>query len=267
MARPAPFQLRPSPIAGTGAFATRLIQKGERIIEYTGERISDDEATRRYDDEEMSTHHTFLFSLEDDLNIDARVGGNDSRFINHSCAPNCEAIEEDGRIFIFATEAIPKGKELAYDYQYARGDGDELEEDRYPCHCGAPTCRGTILAPRKEPAKRAGAKKRGASSSHVGTKTKTGTKTKAGVKATGGAKRRRRAKAGATEVAAETHARQGAAAKTRAAATKPGTTSAAKTRNGAPTKPAKTRGAATRAGGAGSKRSDATRATSGPRRA
>jgi len=149
-----PFELRPSPIAGTGAFATRRIRSGERIIEYTGERIDDDEATRRYDDEEMETHHTFLFSVGDDVNIDARVGGNDSRFINHSCGPNCEAIEDDGRIFICATRAIAAGEELTYDYQYARGEGDELEEDRYPCHCGAPTCRGTILAPRKEPKRR-----------------------------------------------------------------------------------------------------------------
>ena len=145
------FELRKSPIQGQGAFATRRIRKGTRIIEYVGERISPDEADRRYDDAAMKCHHTFLFSVSKRTVIDAGVGGNDARFINHSCAPNCEAIDERGRIFIEAIRTIEPGEELTYDYAYERdGTEDEDWERLYKCKCGAPTCRGTILAPLKK---------------------------------------------------------------------------------------------------------------------
>jgi SET domain-containing protein len=79
-----PFEIRKSSIQGRGAFATRRIKKGERIIEYTGEVITVEESDRRYDDQSMSRHHTFLFSLDNGYVIDGAVGGNESRFINHS---------------------------------------------------------------------------------------------------------------------------------------------------------------------------------------
>lgn len=146
-----PFELRTSAIAGTGAFATRSIKKGTRIIEYTGERIPNAEADRRYDEEKMPSHHTFLFTLNRQTVVDAAVGGNEARFINHSCAPNCEAVIEDGRrIYIEALKDIPAGEELAYDYQYERMDDHTADDERfYSCRCGAPGCRGTILAPMK----------------------------------------------------------------------------------------------------------------------
>ena len=146
-----PFELRPSPIAGLGAFATRPIRKGTRIIEYTGERISNAEADRRYDEDKMNNHHTFLFTLNRRTVVDAAVGGNEARYINHSCAPNCEAVIVDGkRIYIEALADIPVGTELVYDYQYERTDDHTVEDERfYACHCGAPACRGTILAPKK----------------------------------------------------------------------------------------------------------------------
>jgi uncharacterized protein len=144
------FELRRSPIQGRGAFAVRMIRTGTRIIEYTGERISQEEADRRYNDEKMERHHTFLFTLDDDTVVDAAVGGNDARFINHSCDPNCEAVIEDGRIYIEAIRTIHPGEELAYDYQYERTDETtEADERLYVCTCGAPNCRGTILAPKK----------------------------------------------------------------------------------------------------------------------
>ena len=153
-----PFELRPSPIAGIGAFATRPIKKGTRIIEYTGERISNAEADRRYDEDKMTHHHTFLFTLNRRTVVDAAVGGNEARFINHSCAPNCEAVIVDSRrIYIEALRDIPVGEELVYDYQYERTDDhSEADERFYACTCGAPNCRGTILAPktRKRPARR-----------------------------------------------------------------------------------------------------------------
>jgi uncharacterized protein len=145
-----PFVIKKSAIAGRGAFATRRIRKGQRIIEYIGERITHVEADRRYDDEAMSEHHTFLFAIDDTHVIDGAVNGNDARFINHSCDPNCEAVDEDGHIFVEAITNIQPGTELTYDYQFERGeDDDELDESRYPCRCGTARCRGTILAPRK----------------------------------------------------------------------------------------------------------------------
>ena len=149
------FVLRRSQIQGKGAFATRSIKSGTRIIEYTGERISPEEADRRYDDGGMGRHHTFLFSVDSKVCIDAAVDGNDARFINHSCAPNCEAVDERKRIYIEAIRDIAPGEELTYDYQYERdGTEDEKWEKIYVCKCGAATCRGTILAPKKTRGKR-----------------------------------------------------------------------------------------------------------------
>ena len=116
------FELRSSEIQGTGAFAIRTIRKGTRIIEYLGQRISWRTADKRYDDEKMSRHHTFLFTVDDKTVIDAAVSGNDARFLNHSCDPNCEAINDRKRIFIEAAKTIPAGTELVYDYQYERTD-------------------------------------------------------------------------------------------------------------------------------------------------
>jgi SET domain-containing protein len=150
--RPPPFELRQSPIQGRGAFATRRIRKGARIIEYTGERITQDEADKRYDDEAMERHHTFLFTLDEKTVIDAAVDGNEARFINHSCDPNCQALIEDDKIFIYALKDISLGEELCYDYAYERAEGMEEESEKlYMCRCGAKNCRGTILAPPKPP--------------------------------------------------------------------------------------------------------------------
>ena len=155
------FELRKSDIQGRGAFATRRIRKGTRIIEYIGEKITSEEGDERYDDSAMGRHHTFLFSLDDGHVIDAAVGGNDARFINHSCDPNCEAIIEKGHIYIDALRTIHPGEELAYDYAYERSD-DHTEEDEalYKCRCGADNCRGTILAPMKKKRKKAAARKK-----------------------------------------------------------------------------------------------------------
>src|SRR5689334_5600546 len=103
------YAVRPSAIAGLGVFAARRISQGTRIIEYIGERISDEEAGRRYDDDAMEQHHTFLFSVDDDTVIDGGVNGNEARYINHACAPNCEAVNEEGRIYIEALADIDPG--------------------------------------------------------------------------------------------------------------------------------------------------------------
>ena len=148
---PNPYlELRTSPIQGTGAFATRNIRKGTRIIEYTGQRISWRTADKRYDDEKMGRHHTFLFTVDDKIVIDGAVQGNEARFLNHSCDGNCEAITDRRRIFIEARRNIKAGDELLYDYQYERMDDHTAADERfYKCRCGSPKCRGTILAPKK----------------------------------------------------------------------------------------------------------------------
>jgi SET domain-containing protein len=158
---PSPYlELRTSEIQGTGAFATRAIKKGTRIIEYLGQRISWRTADKRYDDDKMGRHHTFLFTVDDKVVIDGAVQGNAARFLNHSCDGNCEAVTDRKRIFIEARRSIKAGEELLYDYQYERTDDHTEEDERlYACRCGSPRCRGSILAPKKTPSKKAASKK------------------------------------------------------------------------------------------------------------
>jgi SET domain-containing protein len=143
------MELRRSAIHGLGAFALTDIPKGTRVIEYTGEKISNAEADRRYDDEAMRQHHTFLFILNERTCVDAAFDGNEARFINHSCDPNCEA--ERGHIWVEALVAIPAGTELAYDYAY-EDDPKYTDKDLlfYACRCGARNCRGTIVNTKKK---------------------------------------------------------------------------------------------------------------------
>lgn len=145
------LELRDSPIHGLGAFARTDIPKGTRLIEYAGEKISNAEADRRYDDAAMKRHHTFLFILNSRTCVDAAFDGNEARFINHSCAPNAEAVIERGHIWIEAIKPIAAGAEVVYDYQYEDDPEYTLEDLRfYTCRCGAPTCRGTIVKTRRK---------------------------------------------------------------------------------------------------------------------
>ena len=144
------FAVRRSAIHGNGVFATRKIEPGERIVEYTGERITSDESARRAEAGGGPLNHTFFFSLADGRVIDGGSGGNDSRFINHGCEPNCEAQEEDGRVFIFALQPIARGEELKYNYALIYEERHTAAVKRqFECRCGAPTCTGTMLAPKK----------------------------------------------------------------------------------------------------------------------
>lgn len=144
------FIVQASSIQGLGAFATRRIRKGTRIIEYTGEIITPSEADNRYDDSRVDHPHVLFFSVDKRTVIDAGVGGNESRFINHSCEPNCETVIEKKHVYIETTRTVSNGEELTYDYNLTREnqDDDELEK-RYACNCGSTTCRGTMLKPRR----------------------------------------------------------------------------------------------------------------------
>jgi SET domain-containing protein len=136
-----------------------------RVIEYLGERVSHEEADRRYESKDANDSHTFLFIVDSKTVIDAGVNGNEARFINHSCAPNCESVIEGRRVFIEAIRTIEPGVELTYDYQIHRDEDDPDNVDEiFACHCGAPQCRGTMLWPPERKKKKRGrkAKKKGA---------------------------------------------------------------------------------------------------------
>jgi uncharacterized protein len=149
------FEIRNSGVHGLGAFALRKIRKGERVVEYLGDRVTHAEADQRYEDHDENDNHTFLFIVDKKTVIDAGVGGNDARFINHQCDPNCESVIEKRRVFIEALRDIEPGEELGYDYQIGRERGDPPNVDEiYACRCGAAKCRGTMLWPPKRPKKR-----------------------------------------------------------------------------------------------------------------
>jgi len=142
---PRRIAVRGSGIHGKGVFALVRLARGTRIIEYKGRRISNETADEIYGDDEGP--HTFLFLLDNDTVIDANHGGNSARWINHSCAPNCEPVEEGDRMFIEARRHIAPGEELTYDYQLVvEGRRTRALEKQFACFCGSRKCRGHFLA-------------------------------------------------------------------------------------------------------------------------
>lgn len=168
---PKKIERRQSSIHGNGVFAIAPIHKGERIVRYKGRVRPHAEVDADYGGED-ETGHTFLFSLGDEYVIDANLDGNVARWINHSCKPNCEAIQQENakgkqhkdKVFIHALRDIAAGEELGYNY------GIVLDEPYTPalkklweCRCGSAKCTGTMLQPKKTPKpKSAGTKKAGA---------------------------------------------------------------------------------------------------------
>jgi SET domain-containing protein len=144
------IQTRRSGVHGKGVFAVQDIALGETLIEYVGEVISWPEAQARHPHNPADPNHTFYFHINETHVIDALFGGNSSRWINHACAPNCEAEDRGGRIFIKALRPINAGEELNYDYGLIIDERytAKLKAD-YPCWCGADRCRGTLLAPKR----------------------------------------------------------------------------------------------------------------------
>src|ERR1700742_200867 len=137
--QPPPILVRDSSVHGRGVFATRAIKKGERIIEYLGDRVSHKEADRRYESKDENDSHTFLFIVDSKTVIDAGVDGNDARFFNQSCDPDCESTVERGRVFIDSIRDIAAGEELTYDYQiYRDWDDPENIDQVFACRCGSP---------------------------------------------------------------------------------------------------------------------------------
>lgn len=141
------LEIRSSSIHNKGVFALKPIKKGQKVIEYVGERITKAESARRADktlekaNADSSHGAVYIFEINKRYDIDGDVEWNPARFINHSCDPNCEAENIKGRIWITALRDIQPQEELFYNYGY---DMDNLED--HPCRCGSPKCIGYIVA-------------------------------------------------------------------------------------------------------------------------
>ena len=142
------YIVRTSKIHGKGVFAKRPIRKGVQIIEYTGEIISSKKADKLGSTIDENGHgHTMMFKVDDDRVINGMVGG-PAKYINHSCAPNAEAVQYDDKIFIEALRSIKTGEEITYDYNLQiPGKITKKVKKEYACFCGSPNCRGTQIAP------------------------------------------------------------------------------------------------------------------------
>ena len=140
------IEVRKSGVHGRGVFARDRIRKGARIIEYTGRRLPWTEAQDLPPLDPKNPYHTVFFSVDNDDVIDAAVGGNEARWINHSCEPNCETYEEEGRIFVHALRSLRRGEELFYDYKIIPAERRTPRVEReFACFCGTKKCRGTML--------------------------------------------------------------------------------------------------------------------------
>lgn len=144
-------KVKQSKTHGNGVFAARNIPKGTCIFEYLGQRITPEEADEKHPTNPDDPFHTFFFAISSGKVIDGGVKGNDARWINHSCVPNCEAQENEKgtRVYIVALRDIKRGEELFYDYGLVM-DGRLTKKRKleYQCLCGHDTCRGTMLAPK-----------------------------------------------------------------------------------------------------------------------
>lgn len=136
--RPCSLVVKESPIHGWGCYAGESIPAGAFIIEYVGDLVPAEEAYRLEQDPSRSGIYTFWTG--DEWAIDGYREDNIARFINHSCAPNCDYRIEGQRVLIYAGRDIATGEELSIDYSYG-ADGEIV-----PCGCGVTGCRGRINA-------------------------------------------------------------------------------------------------------------------------
>jgi SET domain-containing protein len=141
--------VRPSAIHGTGVFAKRPIPRGTRIIEYKGRRLAKTQLLQEAQRGERML--TYVLNLDAERAVDGAEGGNDARFVNHSCEPNCEIYVFDEIPYVYAMQDIPAGAELTFDYNLQSASTQRisiaLSRQLFPCRCGAAACRGTMVAP------------------------------------------------------------------------------------------------------------------------
>lgn len=149
---------RRSPIHGNGVFACADLPADTCLIEYKGRRISHAEADSEYAGS-ADSGHTFLFTLNEEFIVDANVGGNAARWINHSCQPNCRALIEEhagsdrrrDKVLIESLRPIAAGEELTYDYGIVLDEPHSARMKKiWACRCGAANCSGTMLQPKRK---------------------------------------------------------------------------------------------------------------------
>ncbi len=129
------IQKQKSRIHGWGIYASQTIPRSTRIIDYAGEKISNQQSLRR-ERKYIKSGHIWCFKLTSRTVVDAKVGGNLARFINHSCRPNCYVDIRNGTIWIRASRTIRRGEEITYNY---RTDGEGLIK----CQCH-PRCQNLL---------------------------------------------------------------------------------------------------------------------------
>ena len=140
------FEVRESRIHHKGVFATKDIKKGQKILQYVGEKISKEEGDRRAEEIAKKAKYdktagaVYIFNLNDKYDLDGNKPDNPAMYVNHSCDPNAESLQEDDDIWVVAIQDIKKGEEITYNYGY---DFDDYKS--HPCKCGAKRCVGYIL--------------------------------------------------------------------------------------------------------------------------
>lgn len=142
------IEVRASSIHGRGVHALRRLPRGTCLGTYEGRRYTAEELLK-VDWEGRHDGMTYLFELSDGTTIDGAEGGNDLRFLNHSCSPNCEAEEmrdDYGRLALrlMTLRVVPAGAELLLDYRLTIDE--QTSPADFPCWCGGPACRGTMAA-------------------------------------------------------------------------------------------------------------------------
>ena len=152
--------IRSSSIHAAGCYTTSPIEKGVKVVEYTGPRVSKQKADALFQDSKI----TYLFGIGDGSTV--ILGHGMAMYINHSCDPNCETEEIDGRVWVMSVRSIAPGEELTYDYNLYDGDEDEAR-----CYCGANNCRNTMYSP-EEVSRRKKAARRKALRAAAGKQTK-----------------------------------------------------------------------------------------------
>ncbi|MGA8224623.1 MAG: SET domain-containing protein-lysine N-methyltransferase [Candidatus Acidiferrales bacterium] len=135
-----PLRVGRSQIHRFGVFAVDVIPRGRKVIEYTGERLSLEQAAarQRKNWSRGGTKIDALFRLNSNWAVDGAVDGSGAERINHCCDPNLKTRRIGGHIYYFSRRQIRPGEELTVDYRFP------AEAKRAVCHCGSPKCRGTM---------------------------------------------------------------------------------------------------------------------------
>ena len=143
------WKVKKSKIHGAGIFATKKINKGEKIIQYIGEKVTRSEGDRRSEKRikkylnSKTTGSVYIFELNKKYDIDGSFLYNKARYANHSCSPNAEVDIIRNEIWILSRKKIEIGEEITYDYGY---EFDKEDYKDHICKCNSPKCIGYIVS-------------------------------------------------------------------------------------------------------------------------